>query len=54
MDDLKSIISLIDTEKDNAMLVTEYANKASLLLNSSTMKEINEKISVWALRCLPQ
>src|SRR5688572_23817018 len=43
MDDLKSIILLIEAEKDNTTLVTEYANKASLLLNSLTMKEINEK-----------
>jgi hypothetical protein len=43
MDDLKSIILLIEAEKDNSTLVTEYANKASLLLNTSIIKEINEK-----------
>jgi hypothetical protein len=43
MDDLKSIILLIRENGDNMTLVTEYANDASLLLNSSTMKEINEK-----------
>lgn len=43
MDDLKSIISLLGANEDNATLVTKYANDASLLLDSSTMKEINEK-----------
>jgi hypothetical protein len=43
MDDLKSIILSIRANGDNVTLVTEYANDASLLLNSSTMKEINEK-----------
>jgi len=40
---LKGIILLIRAEVDNPTLVTEYANNASSLLNSSTMKEINEK-----------
>lgn len=39
---LKSIILLIRSNVDNPTLVTEYANNASSLLNSSTMKEINE------------
>jgi hypothetical protein len=39
---LKSIILLIRANVDNPTLVTEYANNASSLLNSSTMKEINE------------
>lgn len=43
MDDIKSIISLLEANKDNITLVTEYANNASLLLDSSTMKEINER-----------
>lgn len=43
MDDLKSIILLIRSNGDNVTLVTEFANNASMLLNSSTMKEINEK-----------
>lgn len=43
MDDLKSIISLLRANEKNATLVTEYTNDASLLLDSSTMKEINEK-----------
>lgn len=43
MDDLKSIISLVGANEDNATLVTKYANDASLLLDNSTMKEINEK-----------
>jgi hypothetical protein len=43
MDDLKSIILSIRANGDNVTLVTEYTNDASLLLNSSTMKEINEK-----------
>lgn len=43
MDDLKSIILSIRANGDNGTLVTEYANDASLILNSSTMKEINEK-----------
>ena len=43
MDDLKSIISLLGANDDNATLITKYANDASLLLDSSTMKEINEK-----------
>lgn len=43
MDDLKSIILSIRANGSNVTLVTEYANDASLLLNSSTMKEINEK-----------
>jgi hypothetical protein len=43
MDDLKSIILSIRANEDNVTLVTEYADDASLLLNSSTMKEINEK-----------
>lgn len=43
MDDLKSIISLLGANDDNPTLITKYANDASLLLDSSTMKEINEK-----------
>ncbi len=43
MDDLKGIILLIRANVDNPTLVTEYANNASSLLKSSTMKEINEK-----------
>lgn len=43
MDDLKSVILLIRANGDNVTLVTEYANDAYFLLNSSTMKEINEK-----------
>jgi hypothetical protein len=43
MDDLKSIILSIRANGDNVTLVTEYANDASLLLNSSTKKEIDEK-----------
>lgn len=43
MDDLKSIISLLGANDDNATLVTKYANDASLLLDNLTMKEINEK-----------
>lgn len=43
MDDLKSVILSIRANWDNVTLITEYANDASLLLNSSTMKEINEK-----------
>lgn len=43
MDDLKSINLLITDNVDNPTLVAEYANNASSLLNSSTMKEINEK-----------
>lgn len=46
MDDLKSVILSIRANWDNVTLITEYANDASLLLNSSTMKEINEKINV--------
>jgi len=43
MDDLKSIILSIRANGDNVTLVTEYTSDASLLLNSSIMKEINEK-----------
>jgi hypothetical protein len=43
MDDLKSIVLSIRANRDNVTLVTEYTNDASLLLNSSIMKEINEK-----------
>jgi hypothetical protein len=43
MDNIKSIISLIRASGDNSTLVTEYANNASMLLNSSIMKEINER-----------
>lgn len=43
MDDLKSIISLLGANEENATLVTKYANDASLLLDNSTMEEINEK-----------
>jgi hypothetical protein len=42
MDDLKSIISSLEANEDNPTLVTDYANDASLLLDSSIMKEINE------------
>lgn len=40
MDDLKSVILLIRANGDNVTLVTEYANDASFLLNSSTMNRI--------------
>lgn len=43
MDDIKSIILLIESSNENSTLVTEYANNASMLLNSSTMNEINER-----------
>lgn len=43
MDNVKSIISLMRSSGDNSTLVTEYAKNASVLLNSSIMKEINER-----------
>lgn len=43
MDDIKSIILLIRSSGENVTLVTEYSNNISILLNSSTMKEINER-----------
>lgn len=43
MDDIKSIILLIRSNGENITLVTEYADNVSMLLNSSTMKEINER-----------
>lgn len=43
MDDIKSIILLVENNVDNTALLTEYADKASLLLNGSALKEINEQ-----------
>ena len=43
MDDFKSIILLIGNNVDNTTLLTEYADKASFLLNGSALKEINEQ-----------
>jgi hypothetical protein len=54
MDDLKSIILLIRSNADNVTVVTEYAKNASMLLDSSTMKEINEKNQRQGLLCLPE
>jgi tRNA(His) 5'-end guanylyltransferase len=43
MDDIRSIILLIRSSGENVILVTEYSDNVSILLNSSTMKEINER-----------
>lgn len=43
MDDIKSFILLIRSGGENVTLVTEYSKNISILLNSSTMKEINER-----------
>lgn len=43
MDDIKSIILLVENNVDNTTLLTEYADKASMLLNGSALKEINEQ-----------
>ena len=42
MDEFKRIILLVENNVDNATLLTDYADKASLLLNGSALKEINE------------
>ena len=42
MDDLKSINSLIRSNVDNVTVVPEFANNSLMLLNCSTMKEIND------------
>ncbi|MDW0200221.1 MAG: hypothetical protein QOK54_06055 [Nitrososphaeraceae archaeon] len=33
---------MVENNVDNATLLTDYADKASLLLNGSALKEINE------------
>ncbi len=43
MDDFESIILLVGNNVDNTTLLTEYADKASFLLNGSAFKEINEQ-----------
>ena len=43
MDDIKSIILLVENNVDNTTLLTEYADIASLLLNGSALKVINEQ-----------